>query len=111
MFEANFLTELRALALECADKPWVLHENKIDDITQKWVIYQVGFDAVGNKRLKLLADIIGILPDLLTLAEKSIEKAEEPAKEEPKSIALIQSMIDQAVKMHENKKHSALSAL
>lgn len=101
MIEDSQLQDLKNLVAEFANERWNLHENKIDDATQKWVIYQVGFDALSNKRLKLLVDAIALLPELIAAAE--LLKTAASAPQEPD--ASIQKLIDKAIKKHEEMKH------
>lgn len=97
MIDAKALSELKLLASEFADEKWNLHENKIDDTTQKWVIYQVGFDPLSNKRLKLISDAMNLLPELIAAAEQVPKPEQDP----------VQKLIDKAIKDHEDRKHKS----
>jgi len=95
MIDAKTLSELKLLAGEFSNEKWNFHADKIDDTTQKWVIYQVGFDALSNKRLKLIADAMNLLPELIAAAEQLPKADCDP----------VQKLIDQAIKDHEERKH------
>jgi hypothetical protein len=96
MIDDKALSELKLLAGEFADEKWNLHENKIDDTTQKWVIYQVGFDPLSPKRLKLVSDAMNLLPELILAAEQLLL----PTKADP-----VEKLIKNAIKDHEERKH------
>ena len=98
MIDAKTLSELKLLAGEFSNEKWNFHADKIDDTTQKWVIYQVGFDALSNKRLKLISDAMNLLPELIAAAEQLQTAESDPMKK------LIEK-IDQAIKDHEERKH------
>ena len=103
MIDAKTLSELKLLAAEFSDEKWNLHENKIDDTTQKWVIYQVGFDALSNKRLKLVSDVMNLLPELIATAESKAQ-INEIAWDLPTEI---DSAVKKAIKDHEDRKHKS----
>lgn len=100
MFEQK-LNELKSLLEQFPKTVWLSHDKRIDDDTQKWVIYQAGFDVVSDLRLDLIAKTINLLPELISAAETALSASSN----EELSLPKIKTMISEAIVEHEKKKH------
>lgn len=81
MINLDDLLEIQNLLNLFPKTEWKCHDKRIDDESQKWVIWQAGFDGVSDQRLELIVKVMNCLPDLLNLAREKLENETTLAKD------------------------------
>ena len=97
------LNQLEELCERYAKAPWLTIDRRLEDETQKWVMYQASLEDQEHtdERLKFIVEVINLLPELLKTAKKSFA----PSEEKTISVSQVKQMISEALMLHEKARH------
>jgi len=104
MLELTVLEDLKALIKAFPTAAWQCKDRRIEDDTQKWVIYQAGFDAASDQRLEYICKVMNALPELLKAAELGLMAAAN-AEDSAVTKGEAKLWIAEAIAQHEKNKH------
>jgi hypothetical protein len=97
------INQLEELCEQYAKAPWKTIDKRLEDDTQKWVMYQASLeDQEGrDERLQFIVDVMNHLPELLKTAKKSLQIQSE----DKVTISQVKELISSAFMLHEKAKH------
>lgn len=100
------INELEELCMKYAKAPWRTIDKRLEDDTQKWVMYQASLEDHEDRddRLEFIVNIINNLPDLLKAAKATCEPIAENASTEI-TLSHVKQLISEALLSHEKAKH------
>lgn len=100
------INQLEELCEKYAKAPWKTVDKRLEDDTQKWVMYQASLEDQEDRdeRLEFIVNIMNNLPDLLKAAKQSLETS-TPDVTTFVTAAQVKQMILEILLSHEKAKH------
>lgn len=98
------LNQLEELCEKYVKAPWKTIDKRLEDDSQKWVMYQASLEDHDekDKRLQFVVDIINNLPELLKAAKKTFQPEEDASAV---TALQVKELISAALISHEKAKH------